>query len=192
MSCLKRRRGRPGAFCGRRIGVAAAALVALVSASAPARADDFIAIPVLRLALGPAVHVAPDDEDGVDLGLDLTAGFVGMFGDDIAGVVVSPEIGYAYDSVGVHAFSATCGVGVGGPLLSMFYYPRLILGTAGDNLAVGMRNGLAIRGLADIFGVEVAHQFVDANDALHHDVRVQFAINVAAFGYVLYEINDIL
>lgn len=190
MLILKRRHRRPGLARDRRIAAAAAALCAWVGASSPARADDdMLVIPALRLALGPAVHVDPALEEGVEAAFDVTAGFAGIFGDGVSGFVVNPEVGYAYDSLGIHAFSATCGVGVGGPVVALLYHPRLILGSADGNFAVGMRNGLAVHALADILSLEIAHQLVDANDEAHHDVRVQFGINVAGFGWVISQLD---
>lgn len=191
MPGIPSRRRCLGFLRSRRIGVAAAAFLVSASASSAARADDMLAIPVLRLALGPAVHVAPEPDVGLRLGLDVTAGFVGMFGDVLSSFVISPEIGYTFDSFGLHAFNATCGVGFGGPVVSLLYQPRLILGTAGDDFAVGMRNGIAVRGVADILGLEVGHQFFNAESVLHHDIRILFSLNVGAFGYVIHELGNL-
>jgi hypothetical protein len=173
-----------------------ASLIALAAATqvTPARAegDDVPLVPVFRIALGPAIHVAPKTEEQVELGLDVTAGAMVMIGDDALSLIVDPELGYAFDSLGIHAFNLTCGVGLGSPLAALLYQPRLILGTGDGELAVGMRNGLGFHVLADLGSLEIGHQFVHLDGGLHHDVRVMFGVNPAAFVFLVMGLSEAL
>lgn len=137
-------------------------------------------MPSLRLGVGSAFHVAPPDDRGAKLGFDATAGF--LFADKNGGVYESRafiglEAGYAFDGLGLHAFAVTPMVGFGVPLAFVAYQPRLLVGDAERQLALGMRNGLALHALMGLASVEVGHQFVSYADALHHSVQVTFAVD---------------
>lgn len=178
-----------------KLPVTLATLAASLALTTPVLADDdgWDAVPVFRIALGPAIHVAPESEKQVELGLDLTAGAIMMPGGaEVLGLVIDPELGYAFDSLGVHAFNLTCGIGAGNPFFAFLYQPRLIAGTLDGTPAVGMRNSFMIHALADMGSLEIGHQFVSIDGALHHDIRVMFGVNPAAFFYVVAGIADVL
>lgn len=190
----RRRRSRRGPSSGQSILLAAAAFAASVSASTPSRADDdgMLATPVVRFAIGPVAHLAPEEDQGVHVGLELTAGFSAIMGDTVSGLAINPEAGYTYDSFGLHAFNATFGIGYGSPLLAVAYHPRLILGSAEGNFAIGMRNALGMHGAADIFSAEVGHQFIRSGGAIRHDVSILFGINPGAVVFLVAQISDSL
>jgi len=163
---------------------------ALALASAEAFAEDKVhAVPVLRVALGPAIHVAPPVEENVQLAVDLNAGVSMLFptrSRSYIGIVVNPEAGYSFDGIGLHAFNLTCGVGYGHALAAITYHPRLLAGTLNDQFAIGMRNGLALKLFVDMMSLEIGHQFVkDPNGTLHHSVNIMGGVNPAAFVYLL-------
>jgi len=170
-------------------GTLTAALVVTTEAHAD---DDWAFLPVFRIALGPAIHVAPEREKHVELGLDLTAGFAAMPTESFAGPIVNPELGYSFDSLGIHAFNLTCGVGFGTPLAALLYHPRLIVGTLDGEAAVGMRNSLTFHALADLGSIEIGHQFVSIDGELHHDIRVMFGVNPLGFVYIVSAATDFL
>ncbi|MFT3770683.1 MAG: hypothetical protein QM820_35105 [Minicystis sp.] len=167
----------------RRLLACGLALAAMVRA-AEARADS-MTIPVVRFALGPAFHLAPQQDPSTRIAADITAGFTydgGSFtkGGSV-GWLLHPELGYTYDGLGLNAFNATCGFGVGTLAVDVAYQPRLIVGTVDDaGAAVGMRNGIMLHAFVDIASVEVGHQFVRWGGAFHHDVRVFLGINPAS------------
>ncbi len=177
----------------KRIVVATIVLAASTVAS-PALADEdsWPIVPVFRIALGPAIHVAPASEEQVELGLDVTAGAIAMLGEDAISPIVNPELGYTFDSLGIHAFNLTCGVGVGSPFAALLYQPRFVIGTGAGELAVGMRNGLGFHVLADLGSLEIAHQFMHLGGELHHDVRVMFGVNPAAFVFLVMGLSEVL
>jgi hypothetical protein len=167
--------------------VGVAALVVCVPLEA--RADDLAVVPVLRVALGPAIRLAPATDDGLRFAADVTAGVaVAPSGMKHVGVVLNPELGYAFDGIGAHAFNLSVGVGYGHPLVYVSYQPRLLAGRAGTDTLVGMRNGLAMHVLADMASLELGHQFVHFNGELHHSFTIMFGVNPAAFVYVLHKL----
>ncbi len=154
--------------------------------STRALADDPLALPVLRLALGPAIHTAPAADESTRLAVDITAGAgLAPLGWKGVGVILNPELGYAFDSLGTHAFNVVAGIGYGSPLAYASYRPRFLVGDASGNLMVGMRNGLAMHLLLDMVSLEFGHQFASYGGALHHDVRVLFGVNPASFVYAI-------
>ena len=97
---------------------------------------------------------------------------------------MSAEVGYAYDGATEHAFQLVPGIGYGHPLAFVSYHPHLLIGSAYDQTSFGLRNGLTMHLLVDMVSLEIAEQFVSAAGA-HHDVRVMFGVNPAAFVYAI-------
>ena len=142
--------------------------------------------PIARLALGPAFHLSPKADKGTQLGLDASLGAnIALNGWGSAGPIFSLEGGYTYDSTGLHAAHFTPGVGYGHPMLFVTYNPRAIVGSAGDGLALGMRNSLTTHLVADLLSVEVGHQYVHDDRASQHSVRMMFGVNPAAAVYAI-------
>lgn len=173
------------------LGTATFALT-LLPATARADEDGFVlVVPAVRFGIGPALHLAPEPESNhVDVMLDVSAGADLVLGDRAAkratGVLVNPEIGYTYDGLGLHAFHATVGVGMSlFGLIGLTYNPRLVAGTW-NGPAIGMRNGVTLKVLADTASMEIGHQFVADDLALHHAVNFVFAVNPGALAYVIY------
>jgi hypothetical protein len=158
------------------VGVVAAVAASLLAT--PCAANDWYIWPVARVQLGPAIHVAPEVDEGTEFSLDLN------FGASVLQrtrakkrFVWNPEIGYSYDGIGLHAFNATVGIGFGNHTFVAAYHPRLILGRANDDTAVGMRNAIMIHAIVDMFSMEIGHQFVSYSDAMHQDIKVMFGFN---------------
>ncbi len=104
--------------------------------------------------------------------------------------MLNPELGYAYDGWGFHAFNATVGVGFGHAVGFVAYHPRLLAGSVGDYSAVGMRNGLTMHALADMASLEIGHQFVGFDGKMHHDIHLMFGVNPLGFMYVVAKLAD--
>lgn len=143
---------------------ACATLVALTFAT-NARAEDGILL-VVRTSFGFALHfrdghVKPAFKFEVDGGMAYEWGFPrSEFATYVdSNVVLIPEMGYTFDSLGTHAFNLGVGVGGGNRTVDVTYDPRLILGDHDGHFVVGMRNAAALRILRDIVDFEMGHQF---------------------------------
>ncbi|MFO0547273.1 MAG: hypothetical protein U0271_02735 [Polyangiaceae bacterium] len=159
---------------------------ALALASNEARADSGPdAVPDFRIAMGPAVHVAPRGDTGVSYALDLTVGFTGVVGERYEGLVFNPELGYTFDTVGLHAFDLRFGIGGGNAFGAVVYQPHLLAGTLEGDTAIGVRNSLQGKFFADILSLEVGHQLIYADGDFHQSVNVMFGVNPASFLFLI-------
>ena len=177
--------------------LAGLAVVAVLGVARPAAAQDFVTktrsrlaepagAPIARLALGPAFHVAPKADRGAYFALDATFGAnIATNGWDSSGPIFSLEGGYAYDGIGLHAFHFTPGLGYGHPILYVTYNPRILVGSAGDGFAIGMRNSLTTHLVADLLSLEIGHQYVHDERANQQSVRVLLGVNPAAAVYAI-------
>jgi hypothetical protein len=164
------------------------ALCAPLLLARPARAssDDASVAPILRLAMGPAFHIAPKAEKSTEFAFDATAGLnFATAGWDHTGLILSAEAGYAYDGFDGHAFQLVPGVGYGHPLAFVSYHPHFLIGRAGDQTFLGMRNGISMHVLGDMGSLEIAEQFVVFDGLGHHDFRMMFSVNPAAFVFAM-------
>lgn len=92
-------------------------------------------------------------------------------------VVLLPEVGYGYQRGERHLFLAGLGVGVGSYWRGFgAYLPRLVVGKDNQDLALGLRHGVAARLLRETFAVELAHQALHTRGAWQHDILVMFGI----------------
>lgn len=157
-----------------------------VVAKTKSRLAEPAGAPITRLALGPAFHLSPKADEGTRLGLDATVGAnVAVNGWGDSGPIFSLEAGYAYDSLGLHAAQFSPGIGYGHPILYLTYNPRLLVGSAGDGLALGMRNSLTTHLVADLLSVEIGHQYVRDDRASQQSVRLMLGVNPAAAVYAI-------
>lgn len=168
-------------------------LLALATVMFPreARADDNLGVPVVRLAMGPAVFVAPVEPR---FALDLTVGFLAI---SEPGIVFGSELGYSFDTTTTHAFNLTGAIGFGTPFVAATYNPRLLVGTVAADGAlpettVGMRNSIMLHFLADIFSFEAGHQFKTTPTGLEHDVPIMFGINPASAVFIMAALGEAL
>lgn len=164
------------------------ALGATLLSAPPARASDGdpAAAPILRLAMGPAFHIAPKADKSTEFAFDATAGLnFATAGWHDAGTIFSAEAGYAYDGVDGHAFQLVPGIGYGHPLAFVSYHPHFLIGRAGDQSFLGMRNGISMHVLGDMGSLEIAEQFVVFDGVGHHDFRMMFSVNPAAFVFAM-------
>lgn len=155
--------------------------------TASARADEGVTfIPVLRLALGPSIHLAPASEEGTRLAVDITAGLgIAVGREKKAGFIFNPELGYAFDGLGTHAFNLSAGIGFGHPLAYVSYQPRLLAGSASGSGLIGMRNGAVFHVLYDMGSLEIGHQFESHGGIMHQGVVIMVGVNPAAFVYAI-------
>ena len=169
-----------------RILAATALAFSLLAAVTRARAAEEVdATPVLRLSVGPAVHVAPAADRSTQVAFDVTAGYARLFGKGDVGFVLEPELGYSFDGSGLNAFNLTCGVGFGVLVAAVTYDPRLIVGKEQGLTAVGMRNSLMLHGYLDMVSLEVGHQMVSYGGALHQSVQFMLGVNPAALVFAV-------
>jgi hypothetical protein len=188
--------------------IAVAVLGAVTSASrvqAQTIADDLRndeevrTVPVARLALGPVVAFAPEVHP--ELALDATIGASALQG-IVGGFALNVEGGYTFESGheddALHAANVTVGLGYGALGSAVTFQPRLILGSWGGDLAIGMRNGVALHLAGDVVSAEIAHQFLkgdfssggDGAYPFRHDVRLMLGLNPAALVYGIVLLND--
>src|SRR6185437_9243819 len=97
--------------------------------------------------------------------------------DEHVSLVLIPEVGYSYDHLGTHLFTLSPGVGVGEQRWSVVYHPRLLVGEAATGRVIGVRNGVAVHALFDIYSLEVAHEVLFGNGSTQEDVRVVLGLN---------------
>lgn len=176
-----------------RCSALALATVALLTLASPSRAEDgeVRVVPVVRVAMGPSFQVKPEADTLTSFVLDATAGasaLQGIFG----GLILNGELGYAFDNRGddLNAFNLTAGIGYGNVAFGLTLQPRFLVGTVGDDLAVGMRNGIVIRGGADMLSLEVSHRFLHEDGPLRHDAQILLGVNPAALVYIITRIQD--
>jgi hypothetical protein len=175
----------------RTLAATALAFSLLATVTQAHAAEEVDATPVLRLSLGPAVHVAPAADRSAQVAFDVTAGYARLFGPSDVGFVLDPELGYSFDGSGLNAFNLTCGVGLGSLMAAVTYDPRLIVGKQHDLTAVGMRNSLVLHVFLDMASLEVGHQMVSYGGALHQSVQTMVGVNPAAMVFVLAHIQKL-
>jgi hypothetical protein len=173
-----------------RVGVAALAAGSVMAVGAVARADDGPAgVPVVRLAMGPTIHFAPQDRTGVNFGLDVVIGGLGFsegFEIDRVGLLFGGDLGYSLDTHGLHAFTIAPAIGIGNIFYGVAYHPRLVAGaTYEKDTAIGMRNSLVGHFFADTFTLDVGHQFTHYRDQLNHDIHILLGVNPAGVIFLL-------
>ena len=165
-----------------RSAIAASVALTVLGVIGDARAADHDWIPIGRFAMGTALHVSKHVDGVAAFTLDVTAGAsmiptldLNFFGkSDSFGIVLNAEGGYMYDHLNedLHAFHATVGLGYGAFAFGGLYQPRFIIGRAGDDFAIGMRNGARLYAFWELGSLELAHQFV------HHDGRFDQDIHI--------------
>lgn len=186
-------------------GLTAAALVAGGLVGTPARADSSSSLyvqPTLRARLGGAFPVgttltgqsAPDT--GLTTGVEL-GGAIGWPGPGPVEPLFTrspwlfPELGYSYRSAdpstpAVHLGSLGLGVGYGSLLFAtVTYTPRLVVGAAGNQVAVGLRHGASLHLLGMLLSLELSHQLLRAGGALFHELQLTCGLNLGALKLAL-------
>ncbi|MFO0615216.1 MAG: hypothetical protein U0414_21670 [Polyangiaceae bacterium] len=165
---------------------AAAATVAIVACTIPAHAalgEGIELEPIARLGLGFSLH-AEGGRVVPSFNLEVTAGIYSRTysrgRQEDPAFLVGPEIGYALDSLGIHALDVTCGFGGGAFPFEVTYQPHLLVGTWSGDFAVGMRNGARFHVYYDFGTVELGHTFWLRRDALHHSFTTMFGFNPPA------------
>lgn len=195
---------------GRRIafaGLAGLVAAGLVGSGAPAQArpdpGDLYVQPTVRGRIGPAFALgdsrppALSEAGGVSTGVEL-GGAIGWPGPGpidrlFAGSLwLLPELGYSYRSddsgaPGLHLGTLGLGVGYGNLLLGTFAYtPRLCVGAAAGETAVGLRHGVSGHFFGMLLSFELAHQLVRyTGGVLAHDLQLTFGANLGALFILL-------
>ena len=96
-------------------------------------------------------------------------------------LLIVPEIGYTHDTIGAgNFFTAGGGPSIGNALVSIGWAPKLVLGTVGDEFAIGVRNSLVGSFILNFVSVDIGHQWVRTGDANLHQIRFLFAIDALA------------
>lgn len=176
-------------------------------ASDPSARPSLIMLPTIAVSIGPTWSLVPAASSG--MAVDVTAGAVigwpagrsGRTSESALAMPVEteerylratlwlqPELGYSYErgdasnpQLSGHLGSLGLGVGYGNLLFSsVAYTPRLVVGAMGDELAVGLRHGLAGHFLGRLFSAELSHQMLWVGGELHHELRLLFGINAGA------------
>jgi len=157
---------------------------------------DFFGFPQLRVALGPAFHMASGASAETSFTLDVASGARLMWvNDDDVGWGIRPELGYGYDSsdaVGGHRLVVGAGPIWGHWAGSVALTPRFVVGSVGDETAAGLRYGVLGEVLVGALSTELSHQILFADAATLHDVRVTFGVDplVIASAFLLASIFD--
>ena len=143
---------------------------------------DLFPFPHLRVALGPAFHMASGAKTETAFTLDVALGgrFVWVKGDEDPGWGIRTELGYGYDSsdaVGGHRLVTGLGPMWGSWIGSVALTPRFVVGSAGDQTAAGFRYGLLGEFLLGALSAEVSHQVLFLDPATLHDVRVTLGVD---------------
>jgi len=143
---------------------------------------EFFAFPNLRIALGPAFHMASGADTQTAFTLDVALGGRFMWAnDDDIGWGIRPEIGYGFDSsgaVGGHRLVIGAGPMWGHTTLAaVSLTPRFVVGSAGDQTALGFRYGLLGEVLLGAFSLEVSHQILFVDPTTVHDVRATIGVD---------------
>ncbi len=101
---------------------------------------------------------------------------------------LQPELGYTYqagsDSAPQsrgHLGSLGLGLGYGNLFFAaVSYTPRLVVGALGDELAVGLRHGIAGHFLGRLFVLELSHQMLWTGGEPSHVIRLTLGLNAGA------------
>lgn len=146
---------------------------------AAARADENL-LPSARVGAGPAVPLAPSSDRDIALAVDATVGALYLYGKHdlhTSGVFLAAEAGYAHDGAQLHAGALMAGIGYGHVFAHVAWQPRLLVGSASHDAAIGMRNGVAANFLAALVSIEGGHQFVSYDGAIHHSIQLTLSLN---------------
>ncbi|MFO0547970.1 MAG: hypothetical protein U0271_06260 [Polyangiaceae bacterium] len=164
-----------------------------VTTAAHADPMNFFPLPDARIAFGPSIPLGAKRADGLRAATDFTVG-ASLFGShgfnaDKLFLFLDPEGGYSYTGPSDHAFNVSMGIGFGTGWVAAAYHPHFIVGTSDDEFAIGMRNGLGIHALFDVFSLEVAHELLFVDSEQRQDLRVELGLNpgaaVALFIYLI-------
>lgn len=136
-----------------------------------ARADGLEVEPIVRLGFGFSLH-AEGGRVVPAFNFEITAGFYARTysrgRQEDPAFVVGPEIGYALDSLAIHALDLTVGLGGGAFPFEVTYQPHLLVGKWSGEFVAGMRNGVALHGYYDFASMELGHTFLNSRGVLHH------------------------
>lgn len=180
---------------------AAAAAGSASLAQARPSAEDLYVQPTLRARLGPAFSLGssqpPAPMDGLSVGVEL-GGAIGWPGQGLAdrlfepSLWLLPELGYAYrsdDAGGPPLHLGTLGLGVGyGNLLlaTVAYTPRLCVGAAAGETAVGLRHGLSVHFIGMLLSLELAHQLLHySSGVLANELQLTVGANLGSLFLLL-------
>lgn len=104
-----------------------------------------------------------------------------------------PELGYTHDLVpaaGRHLGSLGLGPALQSESFSLGVIPRLVLGSAGGALAVGLRTGLLVELWENLLCVELSHQWLSSKDRSGHDLSVKLSVDLLMLAFVIVSGHD--
>jgi len=162
-------------------------MLATMAAPGSLHAAPFV-VPTMRPSIGAFWLLTPDQETGVAFHLPVGAA-IGWAGSGLGRIInttpwVLPEVAYELRSSGhhsSHALSLGCGVGYGilGPAL-VSYTPRLLIGRADEQVAVGLRHGIAAHGVFTFFYLELSHQVLYSGGITSQEIQLGGGLNLGA------------
>jgi hypothetical protein len=93
-----------------------------------------------------------------------------------------PELGYELRTSGhhdSHVASIGCGIGYGvlAPIIGT-YTPRVLVGWADGQTAVGFRHGIAFHALMTAVSLEVSHQVLRVGESFSHEIQLTAGLNL--------------
>lgn len=175
------------------------------TSAARSRGASLVMLPTLAAAIGPSWSLQPAAER--TLVVDVTVGAVlgwprgradrpGLPAAPLqneerylrATPWLQPELGYSYQHGADsrpqrrgHLASLGLGLGYGSLFFAaVSYTPRLVVGALGDELAVGLRHGLAGHFLGRLFVLELSHQMLWTGGEPSHVIRLTLGLNAGA------------
>lgn len=143
-------------------------------------------VPIIRPNIGLLALLTDEKERGLAFHLPLGAaigwsgsGFGRIFG---ATPWVLPELGYELRTSGhhdSHVASIGCGIGYGvlAPIIGT-YTPRVLIGWADGQTAVGFRHGIAFHALMTAVSLEVSHQVLHVGESFSHEIQLTAGLNL--------------
>lgn len=136
-------------------------------------------IPTVRFGFGAVVGPA---REGVDAGFsfDFAMGYLYNVPSDRVGLMLWPELGYAYDgraSGGGNFVSAGGSALLGTSLFAAGVSSRFLAGGTHDELGLGLRTSLLVQFAVATFTLEAGHQWVTSDSEQRHEFRVTLSVN---------------
>lgn len=107
---------------------------------------------------------------------------------DTAGLSLIPEVGYTLQSRGgqlSHFARLGLAVGYGVPWASVHYNPRIVVGSREGDAAFGIRHGVTIYLLLDVFRLDAGHQILFSSGRAENDLRISLHLNMLVVIWLL-------
>lgn len=136
-------------------------------------------MPSFRLSIGPALVRDPAGPARAAFALDLFLG--AQLAVRRGRLAIWPELGYAYSRSPLasgHLIALGVGPLYGNEYAGVAVMPKLLVGSASDLLAVGVRTSVVATFFYDVFSIEGGHQYLRFGGQGVHEGRLMFSINI--------------